>query len=143
MNEKRPNKRVIIVRPMNEKKPNKRKPASELFVGKDLSNKRYILEKDLRLKEKAKVLNDSVGWWEERMNESFNKLDAWEKKEKEENSYSLSFDPFETEEELEEELQEIIREIEFLSNRGQIEAKASKELEREINEFLKECKGLI
>lgn len=143
MNEKRPNKRVIIVRPMNEKKPNKRKPASELFVGKDLSNKRYILEKDLRLKEKAKVLNDSVSWWEDRMNESFNKLDAWEKKEKEENSYSLSFDPFETEEELEEELQEIIREIEFLSNRGQIEAKASKELEREINEFLKECKGLI
>ena len=65
---------------MNEKKPNKRKPASELFVGKDLSNKRYILEKDLRLKEKAKVLNDSVSWWEDRMNESFNKLDAWEKK---------------------------------------------------------------
>ena len=143
MNEKRPNKRVIKFRPMNEKKPNKRKTIPELLAGKNLPNKRYILEKDLRLKAKAKVLNDSVSWWEDRMNEAFERLDAWEEKEKKENDYSLSFDPFDAEEGESEELQKIIIEIECLAKRGEIEAEASKNLEAEINEFLKECRGMI
>lgn len=143
MNEKRPNKRVIKFRPMNEKKPNKRKTIPEIFAGKNFPNKRYILEKDLRLKFKAKVLNDSISWWEDRMNDTFERLDAWEEKEGMESGYSLSFDPLETEEGESEELQELIREIECLAKRGEIEAKASKSLEVEIDEFLKECKGMI
>jgi hypothetical protein len=144
MNKKRPNKRVIKFRSMNEKKPNKRKTIPDLLSGENFPNKRYILEKDLRLKAKAKVLNDSICWWEDRMNDSFERLDVWEERvEKKENSYSLSFDPFEAEEGEAEELQEIIREIEFLAKRGEIETKASKELEAEIDEFLKECRGMI
>jgi len=140
MNEKRPNKRVIVTRPMSEKKPNKRKTIPDLFAGKNSPNKRYILEKDSKLKENAKVLNDSISWWEDRMNDAFERLDVWEQREEEERGYSLSFDPFETEEGHAEELEEIIKEIESLSKRGQIEAKASKNLEAEINEFLKECR---
>ena len=143
MNKKKPNKRVIRVRPMSEKKPNKRKTIPELFAGKNFPNKHYILEKDLELKNKAKVLNDSVKWWEKKMNDAFERLDLWEEKEKKENSYNLSFDPFETEEGEVEELQEIIEEIEFLAKRGEIETKASIKLEAEINEFLKECRGMI
>ena len=133
MNKKKPNKRLIRVRTMSEKNRNKRKTIPELFAGKNFPNKRYILEKDLELKSKAKVLNDSIKWWEKKMNDAFERLDSWEEREE---SYNLAF-------ETDEELQEIINEIEFLAKRGEIETEASYKLEAEVNEFLKECRGMI
>ena len=133
MNEKRPNKRVINFVEMSEKKKKKKKSLKQILANKKIPNKRYILEKDDRLKLKAKVLQDSIDWWEEKMNEAFSRLDAWEEKE---GGFDFVF-------ESDEELQEIIAEIEFLSARGQIENKLSQELEKEIDDFVKECKGLI
>jgi len=118
---------------MSEKKKKKKKSLKEMLANKKIPNKRYILEKDDRLKLKAKVLQDSIDWWEEKMNEAFSRLDSWEEKEE---GFDFIF-------ESDEELQEIITEIEFLSARGQIENKLSQELEKEIDDFVKECKGLI
>ena len=132
-NKKRPNKRVINFVEMSEKKKKKKKSLKEMLANKKIPNKRYILEKDDRLKLKAKVLQDSIDWWEEKMNEAFSRLDSWEEKEE---GFDFIF-------ESDEELQEIITEIEFLSARGQIENKLSQELEKEIDDFVKECKGLI
>jgi hypothetical protein len=117
MNKKKPNKRVIKFVDMSEKKP----------------NKRYMLEKDRGLKAKAKVLNESIQWWEQRMNDAFAELDRLEEKE---DSFDLNFD-------LEDELQKIIDKIQFLARRGEIETRNTRALESEIDDFLKECQGFI
>ena len=146
MNKKKPNKRVIKFVDMSEKKPNKRKSPKELFASekkpnkrklskanKDTRNKRYMLEKDRGLKAKAKVLNESIQWWEQRMNDAFAELDRLEEKE---DSFDLNFD-------LEDELQKIIDKIQFLARRGEIETRNTRALESEIDDFLKECQGFI
>jgi len=130
MNKKKPNKRVIDIIDMSEKKPNKRILSK---ANKNARNKRYILEKDEGLKEKAKVLNDSIEWWEQRMNDAFDKLDRLEEKE---NSFGLNFN-------LDEELQKIVDELLLLSKRGEIEKKNSRIFEKEVDIFLKECQDLI
>lgn len=95
-------------------------------------NKRKTIERSIR--RRAGITNQSINFWEEKMEKAFDKLEKY--------SY-LDDDPFSAEaleitEEQEKELQEIYSEIEFLNRRCDIEMTNTMELEREIEDFIKQ-----
>lgn len=112
----RPNKRVMKNRAMKDGEPNKR----ELI--------------EAAIKEKAKLLNESVSFWEKRMEQAFCKLEKFD---------YLEDDPFsekalEISEEDSSELESIYQEIEFVNKRCSMEIENMNKLEEEIEDFINE-----
>ncbi len=116
MNAIGPNKRVILFIDMKDGEPNKRK------------------QLEAEIKGRARLLNESVKFWEDRMEIAFVELEKFD---------YLESDPFcsealEISDEDTEKLNDIYEEIAFLNLRCNLEIKNMVKLEKEIENFIDE-----